>query len=187
VPIRVGQLRYAASAAALTVLLAGCASQTSAQAVPDEPIGVGALAAQCDSVVQVAPTASPVPDAASAPSPSPPADGFLDPGSAVPPGLVAAGYTVLWYLPGAPSGVVSTLRALVTYLRRIDGFARVVAVPGDPTMFRSRRNLVMDRRLGSTEVHQTCGQVAQRVVMRFMELGPASTPPPVDDAPGSNA
>jgi hypothetical protein len=166
--------------------LVGCASQTT-RAVPDEPIGVGALAAQCDRPVGVTPTAAPVASEAPAPSPSPPPSGFLEPDTAAPPGLVAAGYTVLWYLPNAPSGVLVTLRSLVTYLRRLDGFAKVVAAPGDPTMFGSRKNLVMDRMLGATEVRQTCGQVAQKVVMRFMELGPVSSPAPVDNAPATNA
>ncbi|HEY3604849.1 MAG TPA: hypothetical protein VGL04_09255 [Sporichthyaceae bacterium] len=185
-PIRAGRVRCVAGVAGLTVLLAGCATQPP-RAVPDEPIGVGALTAQCDGVVQVAPTAAPVPAAAPAPSPSPSPDGFLDANSAAPPGLVAAGYTVLWYLPGAPSGVLSTLLSLVTYLRRLDGFAKVVAAPGDPTMFSSRKNLVMDRMLGSVEVRQTCGQVSQHLVMQFMELGPVSSAAPVDNAPGTNA
>ena len=113
----------------LMVLLAGCASQSSAPTVPDESIGVGALAAQCDGLVQVTPT--PAPAEAPAPSPIPPPDGFVEPNEAVPPGLLAAGYTVLWYLPGAPSGVLATLRSLVTYLRRLDGFTTVVAVRGE--------------------------------------------------------
>lgn len=185
-PIRAGRVRHVAGAVGLALLLAGCATQPSA-AIPDDPIGVGALTAQCDGVVQVAPTAPPVPAAAPAPSPSPAPDGFFGPGSAAPAGLTTAGYTVLWYLPGAPSGVLSTLRSLVTYLRRLDGFAKVVAAPGDPTIFSSRKNLVMDRMLGTIEVRQTCGQVSQHLVMQFMELGPVSSPAPADEAPGTNA
>jgi hypothetical protein len=180
-----GRVRYVASAATLMVL-AGCASQTS-RVVPDEPIGVGALAAQCDSPVEVTATAAPAASEVPAPVPSLPPNGFLEPGAAAPPGLLAAGYTVLWYLPSAPSGVLVTLRSLVTYLGRLNGFTKVAAAPGDPTMFGSRKNLVMDRMLGATEVRQTCGQVAQKVVMRFMELGPVSSPAPLDNAPGRNA
>jgi hypothetical protein len=180
-------VRTPAAAACLAVLLAGCASQAGAQPLPEEAIGVGALAAQCDSPVQVTPTAPPVAADRPVPSPSPPPGGFVEPADQPPPGLVAAGYTVLWYLPGAPSGVLTTLRSLVTYLRRIDGFDRVVAAPGDPTMFRSRKNLVMDRMLGSIEVQETCGQVAQDLVMRFMSLGPVASPAPEDTAPGTNA
>jgi hypothetical protein len=172
-----------AAAACLLGLLAGCATQSSARNVPDEPIGVGALAAQCDGPVEIAPTPAPAVGAA----PVPPPDGFLEPNEPVPPGLTAAGYTVLWYLPGAPSGVLATLRYLVTYLHRLGGFARVVAAPGDPTMFGSRKNLVMDRMVGSVEVRETCGQVAQDVVMRFMERAPRPTAAPTDDAPGTNA
>jgi len=163
------------------VLLASCASQSGAPTVPDESIGVGALAAQCDGLVEVQPTPAPAEAPAPVPSPSPAPDGFVEPNEAVPPGLVAAGYTVLWYLPGAPSGVLATLRSLVTYLRRLDGFTKVVAVPGDPTQFRSRKNLVMDRMLGSVEVQETCGQVAQDLVMRFMELGPVPSAAPGTD------
>jgi hypothetical protein len=54
-------------------------------------------------------------------------------------------------------------------------------------MFGSRKNLVMDRMVGSVEVRETCGQVAQDVVMRFMERAPRPTAAPTDDAPGTNA
>jgi len=184
VPIPRNTTRITVAACVLGVL-AGCAT-TSAQALPDDAIGVGALAAQCDSPVQVQPSPTPVPSAQPPGQATPPADGFYRPGDAVPPGLLSAGYTVLWYLPGAPSGVLATLRTLVTYLRRRDGFTKVVAAPGDPTMFRSRKNLVLDRMLGPIEVQQPCGQVAQNVVLRFMEMGVPSAAP-ADTAPGTSA
>ena len=186
-PLESTRVRRAAGAAWLSAVLAGCASQAGAHSAPDDSIGVGALTAQCDSPVEVVPTPPPAVSETPAPSPSPPPEGFVAPDSVAPPGLVAAGYTVLWYLPGAPSGVLTTLRSLVTYLRRLDGFKAVVAAPGDPAMFGSRRNLVMDRMLGSTEVRQTCGEVSQDLVMRFMGLGPIASPPPTDDAPGRDA
>ncbi|HEY2833690.1 MAG TPA: hypothetical protein VGJ14_14770 [Sporichthyaceae bacterium] len=164
-------------------LLAGCATATDTSTLPDEAIGVGALAAQCDSP---APLPNPTPAPVGQPPPTPRPDGFYDPTDPAPPGLVAAGYTVIWYLPGAPSGVLLTLRSLVSHLRTLDGFVKVVAAPGSPLMFPSEKNLVFDRLVAGTEVQQTCGQVAQDVVMRFMEIG-VPTAAPTDNPAGTSA
>jgi len=171
-----------AAAMCLLGLLAGCATDTNSPA-PDDAIGVGALAAQCDSP---APVPNPTSAPAGQPSPSPRPDGFYSPTDTPPEGLIAAGYTVLWYLPGAPSGVLLSLRALVSHLHQLAGFGKVIAAPGDPSLFPSRKNLVLDRLVAGTEVRQTCGQVAQDVVLRFMEIG-VPTAAPTQTAPGTSA
>jgi hypothetical protein len=167
----------------LVGLLAGCATSSNVGSLPEDSIGVGDLAAQCDSPAAV-PNPTPAPGGQVRPTPRP--DGFYEPADAAPPGLIAAGYTVIWYLPGAPADVLTTLRSLVSRLHRLTGFTAVVAAPGDPAMFRSRKNLVLDRLVAGTEVQQTCGQVAQDLVMRFMEIG-VPTVAPTDLAPGSSA
>jgi hypothetical protein len=172
-----------AAATCLLGLLAGCATEPGSPNLPDDAIGVGALAAQCDSPAAV-PRPTPAPGGQQPPTPRP--DGFYAPTETAPPGLVAAGYTVIWYLPGASSGVLLTLRSLVSHLRRLDGFTHVVAVPGDPSMFPSRKNLVLDRLVAGTEVQQTCGQVAQDLVMQFMEIG-VPTAVPTNNAAGTSA
>jgi hypothetical protein len=165
-------------------LLAGCATDTGTPAHPDDTIGVGPLAAQCDDPA-VVPNATPA--AAGQPAPTPRPDGFYDPAQTAPPGLLEAGYTVLWYLPGAPSGVLLSLRALVAHLHGLTGFGRVIAAPGDPSLFPSRKNLVLERVVAGVDVRQTCGQVARDVVLRFMEIGVPTAAPTEDAAGAGNA